>query len=177
MTITTNSTADRAKAIRATLKLRGWNARAVSVRCDYYSMGSSIYVTVRQFGISAQAVKDAVEGFARIDRCQMTGEILSGGNTFVHVDYATKVQEAARNELRETVDAAHAVITTTAGASVEVVPGMAVVFTNEIDAQELRLDTPGNEDTPARSIWNSPDALLDCVVRHVLAQGWAPKAK
>ena len=41
------STKERAARLRAEYKSRGWNARKVSVRTEYFSMGSAIHVTVR----------------------------------------------------------------------------------------------------------------------------------
>ena len=91
---TTGTTTDYAAEIRATLKARhGWNARQVSVRASYYSMGSSIDVTIKDPAISLPTVKAIAEGAEHIRRCEATGEILGGGNRYVSVRYSHEAQE------------------------------------------------------------------------------------
>lgn len=84
-----------AAAIRSELKARGWNARAVSVRADRYSMGATIYVTVKRSDVPISTVRTIAQAQERVDRCERTGEILSGGNIFVRVEYARDVLDAA----------------------------------------------------------------------------------
>ncbi len=91
------STKERAAAIRKALKAEGWNARQVSVRTDYYSMGSSIYATIRDASVDTARVTEIAEALGeRIDRDQW-GEILGGGNTFVHVDHSSDVRAELRS--------------------------------------------------------------------------------
>jgi len=79
---------DRAKKIRKTLKREyGWNAKQVSVRISRYSMGQSINVTIKDQQVPGRIVKAVAQDQESIDRCPASGEILSGGNTFVFVDY------------------------------------------------------------------------------------------
>lgn len=79
------TTTDAAAVIRAAFKAKGWNSRQISVRTDYYSMGSSINVEIKDAAIPYYEAEAIAEGKERIDRCELTGEILSGGNRFVHV--------------------------------------------------------------------------------------------
>jgi hypothetical protein len=65
-----NATEHAAK-IRAELKRKGWNARQISVKVCYFSMGSEI--------IAKRA--------ENIRRCEITGEILDGSNCYVSVAY------------------------------------------------------------------------------------------
>lgn len=85
-------TAERAKLIRAALKAKGWNARKVSVRIDRYSMGSSIYLTIRSAevntGVAREIAKDLGETIHRDER----GDILGGGNTYVHTSHSTEAR-------------------------------------------------------------------------------------
>lgn len=89
------TTTEHAAAIRKELKARhGWTSRQVSVRAEHYSMGSSLHVVVKDPSIPLRAVK-AIAGQAEsIRRCEVTGEILSGGNRYVHVRYSSDAQEA-----------------------------------------------------------------------------------
>lgn len=82
------STTDHAAQLRAALKAKGWTSRDVSVRADYYSLGSSIRVVIKNPAVPLATVKALAEGHERIDRDQW-GEILGGGNRFVDVSYAT----------------------------------------------------------------------------------------
>ena len=98
------STKERAAAIRKRLKDSGWNAKMVSVRCHHYSMGSSIYLTIRNPAVNAELAKQiAAEEGESIRRCEASGEILSGGNTFVHVDHTPEARAALQNRYLEAV--------------------------------------------------------------------------
>lgn len=88
------TTTEEAAAIRQELKKRGWSARQVSVRSEYFSMGSSITVTVKDPTVPIDVVEEVAKCAERIDRCQITGEILSGGNRYVHVSYSREAERA-----------------------------------------------------------------------------------
>lgn len=85
MTFTT--TTDHAAALRAAYKAKGWNSRMISVRAEYYSMGSSLHITIKNPAIPYAEVERIASGSERIDRDQF-GDILSGGNRFVYVKYS-----------------------------------------------------------------------------------------
>ena len=88
------TTTEHAAEIRATLKREhGWTSRQVSVRANYFSMGSSIDVVVKDPAVPLPIVKAVAEKAERIDRDEMTGEILSGGNRYVSVHYGHEAQE------------------------------------------------------------------------------------
>lgn len=73
--------------VRTALKAMGYGPREISVRGESYSMGSSINVCVKVRGVDLKAVEAVAMGAERVDRCEITGDILSGGNRFVHVKY------------------------------------------------------------------------------------------
>lgn len=102
------STKESAKALRSFLKkTHGWNARQVSVRCEYFSMGSAVHVTIRDPEVPLAPVKAAAsEHCERIARCEMTGEILSGGNTYLHCGYSEEASAARSAPYLEAVKAA-----------------------------------------------------------------------
>jgi len=79
--------AARAQRLRAELKARGWNARAVSVRSDRCTTDSSLYVTIRRADVRKSEVETVARQFEQFSRDEMTGEILLGGNTYVRVEY------------------------------------------------------------------------------------------
>jgi hypothetical protein len=88
-----------AKQIRAALKAKGWNSKAVSVRVDRYSMGSSIHVKVKSPDVDMATVKAIAERYQRVDRCEYSGEILSGGNRFIFIDWDSDLVSAQMDEL------------------------------------------------------------------------------
>lgn len=85
------NTTERAKLIRQALKSKlGLSPRDASVRSDWFSMGSSINVRLKNTDKANAVALGLVEKIASehqsIRRCEMTGEILSGGNRYVSVD-------------------------------------------------------------------------------------------
>ena len=90
MTITTT---DEAKLLRTALKAKGWNSRKVSVRSSSFSMGSSIDVTIKDASVPMSVVKEIAKGAERIHRCEITGDILSGCNRYVSVNYTREALE------------------------------------------------------------------------------------
>lgn len=78
--------------IRAELKKRGWTSKHVSVRSDQYSSGSSIRVEIKDPGVPLSAVKATAEAQEHVRRDGF-GEILSGGNRFVSVEYSQAAKE------------------------------------------------------------------------------------
>lgn len=82
------TTAEHAKEIRATLKAElGATSKDVSVRTSNYSMGSSISVVIRSPKFRLADVERIANRHERVSR-DSTGEILSGGNRFVFVEYS-----------------------------------------------------------------------------------------
>lgn len=78
------SATEAAASVRAAFKARGWTSRQVSVRSEYFSMGSAINVTLKDGSIPFHVVKAVAEGKEKIDRDGF-GEILSGCNRYVSV--------------------------------------------------------------------------------------------
>jgi len=94
METTYTTAAEDTARIRAELKARhGWNSRDISVRAENYSMGSAISIQVRKPDIPLAPVQAIAEGAEHIRRCEVTGEILSGGNQYVTVRYSDEVRE------------------------------------------------------------------------------------
>lgn len=88
------STTDHAKEIRAAYKARGWSSRKVSVRSEYFSMGSSIHVTVKHPEVCAVEAERIAKEHSAVRRCEMTGDILSGGNRYVSTSYSSECEAA-----------------------------------------------------------------------------------
>lgn len=72
-----------AAAIRSSLKkVLGYTNRQVSVKVRDYA----IWVKAKVAGLDMQKVYDIAIKFKSVERCEFTGEILSGGNTYVFVE-------------------------------------------------------------------------------------------
>lgn len=106
------STTDRAAVIRAALKTKGWTSRDVSVKSHYYSMGSSIYVVIKNHTVPLSVVEEIANQHERIDRCQISGEILSGCNRYVSVNYSHEATELIGAPWTGAVEAALATLST-----------------------------------------------------------------
>jgi hypothetical protein len=111
MARTLTPTAERAKAIRKALKERGWGAKQVSVRTHNYSMGSSIRILVHDPDVSRAAVQALADEHESVRRDGF-GEILSGGNRFVFVEFSHKHRDAAAARILPRVEKALAELDT-----------------------------------------------------------------
>ena len=76
------NTVERAREIRKELKIKFPGVK-FSVRTKKYSGGSSISVSWTDFP-TVEAVEEITNKYESISRCEYTGEILSGGNTYIH---------------------------------------------------------------------------------------------
>lgn len=74
---------ERVVAIRQALKEHGYNNRKVGVRYDGYA----IWLTIKDLAIDIKEIEQLAKGYESYERDEFTGEILSGGNTFVFVNY------------------------------------------------------------------------------------------
>jgi len=73
--------------LRAALKRAGFTSKQVTVRRDAYSMGSTLYVTIRDLSIPKSKIEEIAGAFEIVRRCERSGEILSGGNRYLDVSY------------------------------------------------------------------------------------------
>jgi len=99
------STTEEAKELRQELKSKlGVNSRQVSVRSEYFSMGSSIDVRIKDADVSLPAVREIASKYESIRRCEFSGEILSGGNTYLSVEYTREALQTRSDRVREQVE-------------------------------------------------------------------------
>lgn len=92
--------------IRAALKAKGWGPKQVSVTHQTYAGGSSVSVRVRGAEPVMHEVKAIAERFARVRYDEYSGEILSGGNMFVHVSVSDEGMAAKAAPFLEAVTVA-----------------------------------------------------------------------
>ena len=86
---------ERVKAIRAELKARGYNSRRIGVTLKYAGCSSVITVTIKELGIDKKEIEKLVNKYKFYERDERTGEILAGGNTYIHVNYDYKLTMTA----------------------------------------------------------------------------------
>ena len=75
------------KGIKEELKDKGFNTKNISVREKSGGYSTAYYVTIKDPTIDKDEVERIAEGRESYERDYATGEILSGGNTYVFVDY------------------------------------------------------------------------------------------
>lgn len=80
-----NPTANQVKAL---LKTAGVNTKFVRCSVDH----NSIRVRLVSYEVDCEIVEKTLKQFEKIDRCEATGDILSGCNNFVFVSYDWQVQ-------------------------------------------------------------------------------------
>lgn len=78
----------KAQQVAAKLKAIGITSRQVSCRGDY----NSVNCYIKDVRIDPKTVEAIAKQYESIDRCDYSGEILSGGNTFVFVKYDWEVE-------------------------------------------------------------------------------------
>jgi len=98
----------KAQKIKLNLKEQlGYNQRMVSLRENPCGLSYSFTFTIRDPKVSLQKLSEFVSAKESIDKCEHSGEILSGGNTFVHITMSNEVADNwSRNHIDEISTAA-----------------------------------------------------------------------
>ena len=87
--------------IRADLKAAGIPARAVSVRVSDAGYSTSVRVNIKDISIDRDVVEKIAYRHKDISYDERSGEILSGGNTYVFVEYDYDMIRNATNQYIE----------------------------------------------------------------------------
>lgn len=87
---------ERSAAIRAEIKKLGYNSRQVSVRSRICGYSDETRIEVKDLSCDIKAIEKACMKFESIDYDQYSGEILSGGNTYIFVNYDWKALRDGR---------------------------------------------------------------------------------
>lgn len=84
---------EKAVALRQALKAKGWGPKQVGVRSDE----NSLSVRVKDASVPLSVVKEMANAYKSIRYCEISGDPLMGGNTYVSVDYDyDTLKEAAK---------------------------------------------------------------------------------
>ena len=87
---------ERSAAIRAEIKKLGYNSRQVSVRSSNCGYSDSTRIEIKDLSCDAKAIEKAVMKFESIRYDEYSGEILSGANTYIFVNYEWKALHGGR---------------------------------------------------------------------------------
>ena len=90
----------KAAEIRSQLKTLGYSAHDVSVRSDH----NSLDITIRRNGLNVKAIKAVANSYENVSRCEISGEILSGGNTYVFIRFSDEVTDAMTQLVKRLAD-------------------------------------------------------------------------
>lgn len=94
------STVEKAAQIRKELKAIGITSNLVNVRVKYCLYDSVIVITIKDISIPYAKVEALASKQEHIYRCERTGEILAGANTYIRVSYSCEAEEAAMHTPR-----------------------------------------------------------------------------
>jgi len=78
---------EKAAEIRKILKTKGWSSRKVSVRSEPCTLSNSLRIEIKDALVPLNEVEAVAKKYQHVDRCEFSGEILCGGNTYVNVSY------------------------------------------------------------------------------------------
>lgn len=81
---------DIATKIRQRLKSLGYSSKQISVTSK-----NAINITIKDLTIELEKIKQIGDKYREVDYCQASGEILSGGNTFVFTQYSWESERQA----------------------------------------------------------------------------------
>lgn len=94
---------EKAAAIRKELKKQlGVTSRQVSVRSRNAGYDEAIDVTIKDLKVNKKKIEEIAKRYEYITRCEYSGEILAGGNTYVFVRLDYDALRIAKEELLET---------------------------------------------------------------------------
>ena len=81
---------DLVSAITAELKKNGYNRNKCSVRYRSLTMDRAIVITIYDLNIAQETIEKIVKKFEHLSYDAGTGEILTGGNTYIDINYDGK---------------------------------------------------------------------------------------
>lgn len=149
--------------ITAKIKELGYNSRQVSVRSRHAGYSSALLVTIRDASISINKIEEAIASFEKIDRCHLTGEILSGGNTFIDVEYNDEAKAKIAAPFVELVKNA---MVTTSGNSGENIVDSYVLFAEGRNAFYVHYFSNDGSGTRVSQNCINPESLALAIGKH-----------
>ena len=87
--------------IRKDLKAEGITPKRVSVRGKYALYDESITIKIKDITVSKKLVESIVNKYEEIRYDEYNGEVLAGGNTYIHIEFDWEVLEQAKVEFMD----------------------------------------------------------------------------
>lgn len=95
---------EKVAQIRKDLKAEGITAKQVSVRGKYSLYDESITITIKDIQVNKKNVEAIADKYEKISYDEYNGEILEGGNTYIHVEFDWRVLEEAKKDFMEVAE-------------------------------------------------------------------------
>lgn len=89
---------DKLAQIRKDLKAKGITSKMVAVRGKYSLYDESITIKIKDVSVSKKLVESIVNKYEEISYDQYNGEILAGGNTYIHIEFDWNALEEAKEQ-------------------------------------------------------------------------------
>lgn len=119
------------------LKTKGYNRTKVSVKHSYYGYDDGYKVTVKDVSIPLEKIKELVLKFRSVDYDERSGEILSGGNTYVDVEYDKNVVKDALNKYEKKVNSVLRACLMEIGSEVDIGNGIKICLPYDGELENL----------------------------------------
>lgn len=87
--------------IRNELKALGYNSRHISVKSRIAGYSDAIDISIKDLSINIREIDAIARECEEVRYDEYSGEILSGGNTYIHVNYDPKIICDKTDELRD----------------------------------------------------------------------------
>lgn len=82
----------------------GLKPKDISIRIENCGYSESIRVEIKNLLISKSDIENKLAKYRDVGRCEVTGEILQGGNTYVTVNYNSDSMKAASKKIKSDVE-------------------------------------------------------------------------
>ena len=78
---------ERGQAIRAELKKAGYGTKQISVRSRFCGYSDATDITVKDITCNIEEIRKICKKYEKIDYDKYSGDLLSGGNTYISVQW------------------------------------------------------------------------------------------
>ena len=131
---------DLGTMIRDALKKAGYKVpKDISIRKNRGGYETSFTITVKSFTIDLDDVKKITNRFKDVDYDEVTGEILAGGNTYIHVQYDANLENREFERIQKFLEEVKQKCIDANGKFVKIGKGLEVSIPN--DQTEFQLKT------------------------------------
>lgn len=134
----------------------GLKPKDISIRIDYGGYSEAIRVEIKNLLISKIDIENKLAKYRDVGRCEVTGEILQGGNTYVTVNYNSDSMKAAAKKIKSDVEKIYNIISELPPHSIKVIgtfDGNDILMYHDHDNLYIRL----RDAYQSSYVWNVED--------------------